>query len=106
MNQTIAKAGAVVRQVKTYWRSPKPGSYMPFREVAAYAGGGIGAYFVITVASTLIVSATNMIIGGAIGVAPTDMYVLYLIATIANIPLTAVRAQMVDNTRGKGGKYQ
>ena len=106
MNQTIAKAGAVVRQVKTYWRSPKPGSYMPFREVAAYAGGGIGADFVITVASTLIVSATNMIIGGAIGVAPTDMYVLYLIATIANIPLTAVRAQMVDNTRGKGGKYR
>lgn len=106
MNQTLSKAGALVRQVKTYWREPKPGSYMPFREVASYAGGGIGAYFVITVASTLIVSATNMIVGGAIGVAPTDMYVLYLIATLANIPLTAVRAQMVDNTRGKGGKYR
>ena len=34
------------------------------------------------------------------------MYVLYLIATLANIPLTAIRANKVDNTRGKGGKYR
>ena len=54
----------------------------------------------------LLVSTTNMIVGGAIGVSPTDMYVLYIIATIANIPLTAIRANMVDNTRGKGGKYR
>ena len=44
MNQTLSRAGALVRQVKTYWREPKPGSYMPFREVASYAGGGIGAF--------------------------------------------------------------
>ena len=106
MNQKLAKAGALAKQVRTYWKQPMPNRYMAFREIAAYAGGGIGAYFVITVGSTLIVSATNMIVGGAIGVAPTDMYVLYLIATLANIPLTAVRAQMVDNTRGKGGKYR
>ena len=106
MQGKIQQAGVLLKKVKTYWRHPMPGRYMPFREIAAYAGGGIGAYFVITVASVLIVSATNMIVGGAIGVAPTDMYVLYLIATIANIPLTAVRAQMVDNTRGKGGKYR
>ena len=47
-----------------------------------------------------------MIVGGAIGIAPMDMYVLYLIATLANIPLTAIRANKVDNTRGKGGKYR
>ena len=35
-----------------------------------------------------------------------DMYVLYLISTLANIPLTAIRANKVDNTRGKGGKYR
>jgi Na+/melibiose symporter-like transporter len=56
--------------------------------------------------STLIVGTTNMIIGAGIGVAPTDMYIMYLIATFANIPLTAVRANMVDNTRGKSGKYR
>lgn len=100
------KARNLVGDVRQYWRVPPKGKYMTFKEIASYAFGGIGAYFVITVGSTLLVSTTNMIVGGAIGVAPTDMYILYLIATLANIPLTALRAQMVDNTRGKGGKYR
>ncbi|MGN1123363.1 MAG: MFS transporter [Eubacterium sp.] len=101
-----SKVQGVVDQVKYYWNEPPKGKYMSFKEIAAYAGGGIGAYFIITLGTTLIVSTTNMIVGGAIGVAPTDMYILYIIATLANIPLTAIRANMVDNTRGKGGKYR
>jgi len=34
------------------------------------------------------------------------MYVLYIIATLANLPLTAIRANMIDNTRNKAGKYR
>ena len=79
---------------------------MTFKEIAAYAFGGIGAYFIITMGTNLLVNTTNMIVGGAIGIAPTDMYILYIISTLANIPLTAVRANMIDNTRGKGGKYR
>ena len=79
---------------------------MNFKEIAAYAVGGIGSYFIISMGMALLVSTTNMIVGGAIGIAPMDMYVLYLIATLANIPLTAIRANKVDNTRGKGGKYR
>ncbi len=89
-----------------YWNIPMPGRYMTFKEIFAYAGGGIGAYFIIQLGSTLIVSTTNMIVGGAIGVAPTDIYILYIISTLANIPLTAVRATMIDNTRNKAGKYR
>ena len=100
------KAKGIVSDVKTYWRVPKVGRYMTFKEIAAYAGGGIGAYFIITLGSTLLVGTQNMIIGGAIGVSPTDMYILYLISTLANIPLTGIRANIIDNTRGKGGKYR
>lgn len=105
MNLTT-KAKNIAGNVKTYWKVPQFGRYMTFREIAAYAGGGIGAYFIIQLGSTLLVGTQNMIVGGAIGVAPTDMYFLYLISTLANIPLTAVRANMIDNTRGKGGKYR
>jgi Na+/melibiose symporter-like transporter len=79
---------------------------MTFKEIAAYAGGGIGAYFLIYMGSQLVVNINNMIVGGAIGLSPTHMYVLYIIATLANIPLTAVRANMIDNTRNKAGKYR
>ena len=101
-----AKATGLIDNIKYYWTEPPKGKYMSFKEVAAYSVGGIGAYFLISMGAALVVSTTNMIVGGAIGVAPMDMYVLYLISTLANIPLTAVRANMVDNTRGNGGKYR
>ena len=100
------KAAGLMNNVKYYWKEPPSGKYMSFKEVAAYAFGGIGAYFVIQLGSTLIVSTTNIIVSTAIGVDATHSYLIYLIATILNIPLTAVRANMIDNTRGKGGKYR
>ena len=100
------KARGLIDNVRFYWKEPAQGKYMPIKEVAAYAFGGIGAYFVIQLGSTLIVSTTNIIVSNAIGIGPIHSYIIYLIATILNIPLTAVRANMVDNTRGKGGKYR
>lgn len=103
IKQTVTN---LINNVRFYWKEPPKGRFMTFKEIVAYAGGGIGAYFIISMGSALVVSTTNMIVGGAIGVGAMDMYYLYLIATLANIPLTAVRANMVDNTRGKGGKYR
>ena len=100
------KASNLISDFRVYWKNPMPGRYMTFKEIAAYAGGGIGAYFIITMGNALVVNINNMIVGGAIGVSPTHMYILYLIATLANIPLTAVRANMIDNTRNKAGKYR
>lgn len=100
------KIGSLIDNVRYYWNDPPKGKYMNFKEIAAYAVGGIGSYFIISMGMALLVSTTNMIVGGAIGIAPMDMYVLYLIATLANIPLTAIRGNKVDNTRGKGGKYR
>ena len=100
------KVGSLIDNVRYYWNDPPKGKYMNFKEIAAYAVGGIGSYFIISMGMALLVSTTNMFVGGAIGIAPMDMYVLYLIATLANIPLTAIRANKVDNTRGKGGKYR
>ena len=100
------KAVGLMNNVKYYWKEPPSGKYMSFKEVASYAFGGIGAYFIIQLGSTLIVSTTNIIVSTAIGVDVTHSYIIYLIATILNIPLTAVRANMIDNTRGKGGKYR
>ena len=97
---------STAKDVKTYWKVPPKGKYMTFKEIGAYAFGGIGAYFLIQLGSTLIVSTTNIIVSTAIGVSPSHSYIIYLIATILNVPLTAVRANMVDNTRGKGGKYR
>ena len=102
----VQKAKGLIDTTRFYWKEPPKGKFMPIKEVAAYAFGGIGAYFIIQLGSTLIVSTANTIVNKAIGVGPYHSYIIFLIATILNIPLTAVRANMVDNTRGKGGKYR
>ena len=102
----MGKIASKLTEIRSYWKVPPKGRYMPFREIAAYSGGGIGAYFIIQLGSTLIVSTTNVIVSNAIGVGPAHTYIIYLIATLLNIPLTGIRANMIDNTRGKGGKYR
>ena len=42
-----------VSDFRTYWKIPMPGRYMPFKEIMAYAVGGMGAYLIITMASML-----------------------------------------------------
>ena len=95
-----------ISDFQVYWKIPMPGRYMTFKEIFAYAGGGIGAYFLIYMGNQLMLSTNNMVVGDAIGIAPTHMYILYIIATIASIPLTAIRANMIDNSRNKAGKYR
>ena len=106
MNRLISKGLGMLQDVKTHWKAPAEGRYMSFREIFAYSVGGFGAYSVFTMAQQLLLSTTNVIIGNTIGIQPMHMYVMYLISVITNIPLTMVRANMVDNVRYKEGKYR
>lgn len=95
-----------ISKVKTYWKTPMAGRYMTFREIAAYSGGGIGAYMIITLGTACLLAANNTLLSSVLGIDPMDMYIMYVIAVLANIPLTAVRANIIDNTRNKAGKYR
>ncbi len=95
-----------ISKVKTYWKTPPAGRYMNFREIAAYSGGGIGAYMIITLGTACLLAANNTLLSSTLGIDPTDMYIMYVIAVLANIPLTGIRANIIDNTRNKAGKYR
>lgn len=101
---SLVKEG--VSKVRAYWKTPPLGRYMTFKEIAAYSGGGIGAYMIITLGNACLLSTNNVLLSGTLGVGPKDMYILYIIAVLANIPLTGIRANIIDNTRNKAGKYR
>ena len=103
LSQTVKNG---VEMVKTHWKTPPKGRYMPYREIAAYSGGGIGAYMIITLGNACLLSMGNTLISSTLGVGPTDMYLLYVIAILINIPFTGLRATIIDNTRNKAGKYR
>ncbi len=100
------KIGSAVDNLKYYWKEPPKGRFMSFKEIASYAFGGIGAYLIVSMSWICMLATTNVFITGTIGITPTDMYILYVIAILAGIPLTGLRASIVDNTRGKAGKYR
>ena len=100
------KITSLVNQVRFYWNTPPEGRYMPFKEIAAYSGGGIGAYMIITLGNACLLATGNTLISSTLGVDAMDMYIMYVIAILANIPMTGIRANIIDNTRNKAGKYR
>lgn len=102
----VATVEEGISKIKTYWKTPPLGRHMTFKEIAAYSGGGIGAYMIITLGTACLLATNNTLLSSTLGVDPTDMYVMYVIAVLANIPLTGIRANIIDNTRNKAGKYR
>lgn len=104
--ELVKKVKGVASDVKLYWKQPTPGRYMPFKEIASYSVGGMGWQAICMVANALAISGTNIIMSNATGISPTKMLIIYYITAICGIPFTAIRANMVDNIRAKGGKYR
>ena len=102
----MEKIMSILRDVRLYWNIPKKGKYITFKEIAAYCGGGIGAYALTMIGNACILSTNNTLLSSTLGINPTDMYIMYVIAVLANIPLTGIRANIIDNTRNKAGKYR
>ncbi len=104
--ELLNKLTTAKETVQLYWDQPPKGKYMSYREIAAFSGGGLGVYSIITVVSQMILSTGNTLIGNTIGVDPKTMYFLFVLGVISSFPLTALRANIIDNTRNKKGKYR
>ncbi|MBR0108650.1 MAG: MFS transporter, partial [Pyramidobacter sp.] len=102
----LTKAKTAAQKVKLYCRTPPEGSFMTYKEIASLAGGGIGVKFIITFVQSVLISVGNVFVGNTIGIKPGPMYVIYIISVLAGFPLTALRANIVDNTRNRKGKYR
>ena len=79
---------------------------MPLREIAAVSLGGLGVRFITNTVVTMIVSTGNVLIGNTIGIPPMPLYFMYLASVLVNIPLTTLRARIVDYSHLKKGKYR
>ena len=92
--------------LKLYWKTPPHGRYMPFKEIASLAVGGMGVKFICYAVQLMILSVGNTLIGNTIGIPPRELYVIYVLSVIASFPLTAIRAKIIDNSGNKKGKFR
>lgn len=98
------KEGAL--KLKSYWKTPPEGRYMPFKEIAAVSVGGMGVRFILTVVSYMILCTGNVLIGNTIGIPPMPLYLIYILSVLSGFPLTTLRARIIDYAHNKKGKYR
>ena len=96
----------ILQSLKRNWKTAPDGRFIPFREIASLAVGGIGVKFIVYCVSTMILSVGNTLIGNTIGIPPTSIYFIYIISVLAGFPLTGLRARMIDNSKSMKGKYR
>ena len=92
--------------LKNNWKTAPEGRFIPFKEIASLAVGGIGVKFIVYCVSTMILSVGNTLIGNTIGIPPTAIYFIYILSVLASFPLTGLRARMIDNSKSMKGKYR
>ncbi len=102
----MKKVKEFLLSVKNNWKTPPEGRYMNYKEILSLSVGGFGVRFVYWCVQQMIISVGNTLIGNTIGINPSALYVIYLLSIAASIPLTALRAKMIDNSRSMKGKYR
>ena len=95
-----------ISAARTYWKTPPKGRYMTYKEIASLAGGGIGVRIITYCFQQMTISTGNTLLGNTIGIDPMALQIIYMISLLTAFPLTALRAQMIDNTRNMKGKYR
>lgn len=100
------KAIQFISTARKHWKTPPQGRYMTYKEIASLAGGGIGVRIITYCFQQMTISTGNTLLGNTIGIDPMALQIIYIISLLTSFPLTAIRAQMIDNTRSMKGKYR
>ena len=80
----MGKIKQTLNTIKSNWKPAPEGSYVPYKEIAAYSVGGTGVYFITAIVGMIGLSAGSMIVGASIGIKAMDLQTMNVITTIEN----------------------
>ena len=102
----MGKIKQTLNTIKSNWKTAPEGSYVPYKEIAAYSVGGTGVYFITAIVGMIGLSAGSMIVGAAIGIKAMDLQTMNVITTLIMLLMAPTRAMLFDNTKSKMGKFR
>ena len=106
MKDVKARIRNGAENLRLYWTQPPHSRYMPFKEIASLAVGGMGVKFICYAVQLMILSVGNTLIGNTIGIPPRELYIIYILSVLFGFPLTALRAKIIDNSGNRKGKFR
>lgn len=95
-----------VNDVKEHWNTPKENNYVPYKEIVAFSGGGIGVKTLNSMVAQINMSATCLLVGSIYKLSPSNIFILFVISNIISVLKTPLVGWLVDNTNTKIGKFR
>ena len=104
MNEILIKVKTAIEEVKLYWSQPRPGEYVPYKEIIFLSIGWMALYMSIN--WTIGFGVGNQFTGMTLGMNNNELLIMGYICQAIGYVLTPLNAWIVDNLRSKDGKYR
>lgn len=104
MSQLINKALDIIKEIRQYWNHPRPGEYVPYKEIVMLSVGWMALY--MSNQWTMGFGVGNAFTGMTLKMNNTELLVMGYVCTFIGYLLTPLNAWIIDNLRLKDGKYR
>lgn len=104
VRQLIDKVVGLYKEVRLYWKQPRPGEYVPYKEVVMLSVGWMA--LLMSIQWTIGFGVGNAFTGMTLGLNNNELLVMGYVCTAMGYILTPLNAWIVDNLRSKEGKYR
>lgn len=94
-----------LKYIVSYWNKPPKGSFLPFREFAAYCVGGMGVTG-MTIIPQFVTLTAGLYIAVSLGVSVQDIVIVGIISNIIVILRSPILSWIIDNTNSRIGKFR
>lgn len=102
--EALQQAKDFAGEIKMYWKQPRPGEYVPYKEVFRLSIGWMALYMSIN--WSIGFGVGNQFTGMTLGMNNNQLLVMGYICQAIGYVVTPLNAWIVDNLRSKDGKYR
>lgn len=100
----FSKTKNLIEEVTLYWKHPRPGEYVSYKEIAMLSIGWLAQYFVVQFSIGF--SVGTAFAGATLGMTNNELLVMNYITQILGYLQAPVNAWLTDNLHSKHGKYR
>ncbi len=102
--ELILKVKYGLEELRLYWSTPKPGEYVPYKEIVMLSVGWMALFMSINWGIGFGVG--NEFTGMTLGMNNDQLLFMSYVCQIVGYIMTPINAWLIDNLRSKDGKYR
>lgn len=102
--EAVKQAKDFFGEMKLYWNQPRPGEYVPYKEIIKLSVGWMALY--MSIQWSIGFGVGNQFTGMTLGMNNRELLIMSYVCQFIGYGLTPLNAWIVDNLRSRDGKYR